>query len=83
LIKKKARRLGLLLRCPAIFFFFYYIKKNRGCFAPDFVLFKQIIGLMGRAENRTTEGLNNIVSLKGAMNNGLSDNLKAAFRRLF
>lgn len=45
----------------------------------NFELFKQVVDLMNRKEHLTQDGLYEIVSLRAAMNNGLSDELKAAF----
>jgi len=45
----------------------------------DFVLFKQVVALMDRKEHLTNEGLHKIVAIRASMNNGLSDELKAAF----
>jgi len=45
----------------------------------DYVLFKRVVDLMKRREHLTPEGLKKIVSLRAAMNNGLSEKQKAAF----
>jgi len=45
----------------------------------DFLLFKQVVDLMKRKEHLTKEGLNKIVSIKSSLNNGLSEDLMAAF----
>ena len=45
----------------------------------DFELFKQVVDLMNRKEHLTLDGLYKIVSLRAAMNNGLSEEQKAAF----
>jgi hypothetical protein len=43
------------------------------------LLFKQVVDLMKRKEHLTKEGLNKIVSIKSSLNNGLSEDLMAAF----
>jgi hypothetical protein len=45
----------------------------------DFYLFKSIIELINKDEHHTVEGLRKIVSIKAAINKGLSDNLNKAF----
>lgn len=45
----------------------------------DFELFKQVEDLMNRKEHLTKEGLQQIVNIRASMNNGLPDDLKAAF----
>ena len=45
----------------------------------DFELFKQIVEMLSRKEHHTKEGLQQIVNLRASINNGLSDDLKAAF----
>lgn len=45
----------------------------------DFELFKQALELIYRKEHLTTEGLEKLIAIKASMNNGLSDELKAAF----
>ena len=45
----------------------------------DFLLFKQVIGLMERKEHLNKDGLNKIVSIKASLNKGLSDDLMTAF----
>jgi hypothetical protein len=45
----------------------------------DFELFKLVIELMERKEHLTEDGLRKIVAIKGSMNLGLPDSLKAAF----
>jgi hypothetical protein len=45
----------------------------------DYELFKRVVELMERREHIRLEGLKKIVSLKAAMNNGLSEKHKAAF----
>lgn len=45
----------------------------------DFELFKLIIELMVKKEHLNSEGLNNIVAIRAAMNKGLSEELKTAF----
>jgi len=48
----------------------------------DFLLFKRIVILMSNKEHLTAEGLRNIISIRAAMNNGLSDVLKEHFTDL-
>lgn len=45
----------------------------------DYKLFKQVFELMEQGEHLTVDGLKKIVSIKAMLNNGLSDQLKAAF----
>ena len=45
----------------------------------DFELLKQVVEIMNRKEHLTLDGLYKIVSLRAAMNNGLSEKQKAAF----
>jgi hypothetical protein len=45
----------------------------------DYTLFKQAFELINNKEHLTTEGLQKIVAIKASINNGLSDELKAAF----
>lgn len=45
----------------------------------DYQLFKQAIMLIKNKEHLTFEGLRKILAIKSVMNNGLSDELKAAF----
>lgn len=45
----------------------------------DCELFKQAFNLISHKEHLTTEGLQKLVAIKASMNNGLSDELKAAF----
>jgi hypothetical protein len=45
----------------------------------DFELFRQIVCLINHKKHVTLEGLLQIISIKAAMNSGLSDTLKAAF----
>jgi len=45
----------------------------------DFELFKLIIELMVKKEHLNSEGLNNIIAIRAAMNKGLSEELKTAF----
>ena len=45
----------------------------------DYELFNRVVDLMNRREHLTLEGLKKIVSLRAAMNNGLSEKQKAAF----
>jgi hypothetical protein len=45
----------------------------------DYQLFKQAFELIERKEHLTQQGLEKLVSIKASMNNGLADELKAAF----
>ena len=45
----------------------------------DYELFNRILDLMKSQQHLSLDGLKKIVSLKAAMNNGLSEKLKAAF----
>ena len=45
----------------------------------DFQLFKQAMSIVKSKEHLTLEGLKKIISIKAALNNGLSDNLSRAF----
>jgi hypothetical protein len=45
----------------------------------DYLLFKSIVELCNQKEHLTQDGLYKIVSLRAAMNNGLSDEQKSAF----
>lgn len=45
----------------------------------DYILFKSIVNLMNRKEHLTLEGLRQIVGIRAAMNNGLSEKQKAVF----
>lgn len=45
----------------------------------DYELFKRVVDMMSRQEHLTLEGLTKVVSLRGAMNTGLSEKQKAAF----
>lgn len=45
----------------------------------DYLLWRQVIIIINRKEHLTEEGLRKIVSIKAAMNLGLSDKLKEAF----
>jgi len=45
----------------------------------DYQLFKQVLMLIQNKEHLTMEGLSKIVAIKASMNNGLPDELKAAF----
>ena len=45
----------------------------------DYLLFKQAFYLVKSKKHLTTEGLHKIVALRASINNGLSDELKAAF----
>lgn len=48
----------------------------------DYILYKNILKLIRRKEHLTLEGLNKILSYKAAMNLGLSDKLKEAFKNI-
>lgn len=45
----------------------------------DYLLFRAVIELMKGKEHLTMEGLHKIASIKASLNNGLTDELKAAF----
>ncbi|SRR5260221_7099531 len=45
----------------------------------DFILFKQVVDLINKKEHLTIEGLHKIVAIRGSINRGLSQELKAAF----
>ena len=45
----------------------------------DFELFIQVVEIMKRKEHLTVEGLNQIVSIRASMNNGLTEDLKRAY----
>ena len=45
----------------------------------DYILFKKAFNLILTKEHLTTEGLRKVVSIRASSNNGLSDELKAAF----
>jgi hypothetical protein len=45
----------------------------------DFLLFKMIMGLINEGAHLTTEGLAKIISYQGAMNKGISQNLRISF----
>lgn len=45
----------------------------------DFELFKRVVDLISRQEHFTLKGIQLIVNLKAAINNGISDKLKLAF----
>ena len=45
----------------------------------DFIIFKNILGLIRGKEHLTPSGLNEIVAYKAAMNKGLPSSLKEAF----
>lgn len=45
----------------------------------DFILFKQVADLMNRKQHLTSEGVQEIVNLKAAINLGLTDVLTQAF----
>lgn len=45
----------------------------------DYELFKKVVELMNQKEHLTTEGLNNIMSLRASINKGLTEVLKEAF----
>jgi hypothetical protein len=52
---------------------------KRGCFAPDFLLFKSAVELMNKKEHLSMEGLRKIVSIRGAMYRGLTEVLINSF----
>jgi hypothetical protein len=45
----------------------------------DYLLFRSVVELMEGKEHLTMEGLQKIASIKASLNNGLTDELKAAF----
>ena len=45
----------------------------------DYLIFKEVIGIIQRKEHLTREGLDKVIALKANLNLGLSDELKAAF----
>lgn len=45
----------------------------------DYILFKEVVGMMILKEHLTSEGLEKIVAIKAAMNRGLPEELEAAF----
>ena len=45
----------------------------------DYLLFRSVVELMEGKEHLTMEGLHKIASIKASLNNGLTDELKAAF----
>lgn len=45
----------------------------------DYLLFKEVVGMMQLKEHLTQEGLEKIVAIKASINKGLSDELRAAF----
>ena len=45
----------------------------------DYELFKRIVEIVNRKEHITEDGLKKILAIKASLNNGLSDELKAAF----
>jgi hypothetical protein len=45
----------------------------------DFIYFRDIVKLISNKEHLNKEGLNNIVSLKASLNNGLSNELSTYF----
>jgi hypothetical protein len=45
----------------------------------DFILFKQIIDKVVKGEHLSAKGLQEIVNIRGSINLGLSDSLKAIF----
>jgi hypothetical protein len=51
------------------------ITQKRG----DYLIFKEVIGMVAKKEHLTREGLDKIVALKASLNKGLPDKLKAAF----
>ena len=48
----------------------------------DYLLFRSVVEMMKAKEHLTDEGVNKIVAIKASMNNGLSENLHAAFPNL-
>lgn len=55
------------------------ITKKRAVPLRALELFKRVLELMNRQEHLTPEGLMKIVSIKAAMNKGLSEDLQTAF----
>lgn len=45
----------------------------------DYLLFKEVVGMIQLKEHLTMDGLEKIVAIKASRNKGLSDELKAAF----
>src|SRR6185369_2489026 len=45
----------------------------------DYILFKEIVGLMNEGKHRTKEGFAEIIAKKGSMNKGLNENLRKEF----
>jgi hypothetical protein len=45
----------------------------------DYELFKRVVEIINRKEHLTLDGLKMILAIKASLNNGLSDELKAAF----
>ena len=45
----------------------------------DYLLFKEVVGMIQLKEHLTMDGLEKIVAIKASINKGLSDELKAAF----
>lgn len=45
----------------------------------DYILFKQVVGMMLLKEHLTSEGLDKIVAIKAAMNRGLPEELASSF----
>lgn len=45
----------------------------------DYVLFKSVVEMINRKEHLTIEGIKKIVAIKASSNNGLTEELKAAF----
>lgn len=45
----------------------------------DYLLFKEVVGMIQLKEHLTMDGLEKIVAIKASINRGLSDELKAAF----
>ncbi|KAG0122595.1 hypothetical protein HOY82DRAFT_619860 [Tuber indicum] len=45
----------------------------------DYLIFKEVVGILQRKEHLTPGGLEKVVALKANLNWGLSDELKAAF----
>lgn len=48
----------------------------------DYLLFRDIVIMMGNKEHLTPEGLNKIISIKASLNHGLSKELRAVFHKV-
>ena len=53
------------------------LTKKRADFVP--ALFKKVVGMINLSEHLTSDGLQQIVNLRAAMNKGLSEELKRSF----